>query len=225
MRLYGCQCLLWWQRTKEAKEDDIALKKNTGRNTRPRWEPAVAYQFHPKFHIFSQLDLQGSCLLAFKLCHSLSRLVSTLFRLSESITPLGQPGEKTTNIPTNQPVEKSYISELAFDNSDYVAKLRVSEHLKVVGQLVSQACRTECTGRGNFDVSRKMTILEWYLPFAPAKIWPPTTSAISGTPRSLTYELLWESPNSLNRNLKSHRLVDVIPILNNVLPNTRTILR
>ena len=125
---------------------------------------------------------------------------------------------------TNQ-LKKSYISELAFDNSDYVAKLGVSEHLKVVGQLVSQACRTECTGRGNVDVSRKMTILEWYLPFAPAKIWPPTTSAISGTPRSLTYELLWESPHSLNLNLKSDRLVDVIPILNNVLPNTRTILR
>ena len=44
---------------------------------------------------------------------------------------------------------------------------------------------------GNYEaVDISSSTIHQYLPLAPAKIWPPITSAISGTPRSLTCLIL-----------------------------------
>ena len=94
---------------------------------------------------------------------------------------------------------KCDVEELAFDNLDNVADLRICEHLQIVRQLVGQACGAKGAGARslNLPVNSKWKKRKYfhkygadcpiYLPFAPAKIWPPITSAISGTPRSLTF--------------------------------------
>ena len=63
------------------------------------------------------------------------------------MTSLGQPGKREIIKCT-----KSDVHELAFDNLDNVADLRICEHLQIVRQLVGQACGAKGAGARSLNL-------------------------------------------------------------------------